>query len=84
MASRPELFSEYPAAEIMRRDGDTVTFRLTMRPDENGQVWSWVQDFHMKPTAPLDDAAMRDRIGSNMGVQMARIKGIVEQRAGSA
>lgn len=127
VASWPELFSEYAAAEIMERDGDTVTFRLTMKPDENGRVWSWVsertmdkargvanahrvetgpfaymhifwayrdgdggiemrwvQDFHMKPGAPLDDAGMRDRIGANMDVQMARIKGIVEQRAGSA
>lgn len=127
VASWPELFSEYAAAEIIRRDGDTITFRLTMRPDENGQVWSWVsertmdrargvanahrvetgpfaymhifwayaeveggvemrwvQDFQMKPGAPLDDAAMRDRIGAGMDVQMARIKGIVEQRASTA
>nr|UUL71917.1 polyketide cyclase [Streptomyces tumemacerans] len=38
----PGLFSEYAAAEVLERDGDTVLFRLTMHPDENGQVWSWV------------------------------------------
>ncbi|MEU7598254.1 SRPBCC family protein [Streptomyces sp. NPDC039022] len=38
----PRLFSEYAAAEVLERDGDTVLFRLTMHPDENGQVWSWV------------------------------------------
>jgi len=31
--SWPELFSEYAAAEVLTRQGNTVTFRLTMRPD---------------------------------------------------
>ncbi|GGX69048.1 SRPBCC family protein [Streptomyces anandii] len=38
----PDLFSEYASAEVLERDGDTVVFRLTMHPDEDGQVWSWV------------------------------------------
>ncbi|MFB8241720.1 SRPBCC family protein [Kitasatospora purpeofusca] len=38
----PELFSEYASAEVLEHSGDTVTFRLTMHPDENGAVWSWV------------------------------------------
>ncbi|WP_370415378.1 SRPBCC family protein [Streptomyces fradiae] len=38
----PNLFSEYASAEITERDGDTVVFRLTMHPDEDGNVWSWV------------------------------------------
>ncbi|MEU8523371.1 SRPBCC family protein [Streptomyces sp. NBC_01216] len=42
--SWPELFSEYAAAEILERDGATLRFRLTLRPDENGQVWSWVSE----------------------------------------
>ena len=119
--SWPSLFSEYAAAEILGRDGDTVRFRLTMHPDEQGRVWSWVsertpdpvtrtvtahrvetgpfeymrirweyrevdggvqmrwiQDFAMKPYAPLDDAGMTARININSAVQQARIKGIVE------
>lgn len=40
----PGLFSEYAAAEILERRGDTVRFRLTMHPDENGAVWSWVSE----------------------------------------
>jgi aromatase len=40
--SWPQLFSEYAAAEILGRDGDTVTFRLTMHPDGQGRVWTWV------------------------------------------
>lgn len=119
--SWPHLFSEYAAAEIIARDGNTVRFRLTMHPDENGQVWSWVservmdpqaravhayrvetgpfefmdinwayretgggvemrwvQDFHMKPGAPVDDATMAEMITKNSAVQMERIKTIVE------
>ncbi|MEO3885617.1 SRPBCC family protein [Nonomuraea sp. B5E05] len=125
--SWPELFSEYASAEILHREGDTVRFRLTMHPDENGKVWSWVservidrqagtaraqrvetgpfeymkirwdytatqdgvrmrwiQDFHMKPEAPVDDAAMTDRINHNTVVQMRRIKERVESAARAA
>ncbi|NBM16261.1 SRPBCC family protein [Streptomyces sp. GC420] len=40
----PRLFSEYAAVEVLSRDGDSTTFRLTMHPDENGKVWSWVSE----------------------------------------
>nr|ASA49567.1 cyclase [Actinoallomurus sp.] len=42
VANWPNLFTEYAKAEILDRQGDTVTFRLTMHPDPNGKVWSWV------------------------------------------
>jgi len=42
--SWPELFTEYAAAEVLDRDGDTVRFRLTTRPDESGRTWSWVSE----------------------------------------
>ncbi|MGW4029140.1 SRPBCC family protein [Streptomyces sp. NPDC004838] len=42
--SWPTLFSEYAAAEILGRTGATVRFRLTLHPDENGAVWSWVSE----------------------------------------
>jgi aromatase len=44
VASWPSLFSEYSTAEILRRDGDTVRFRLTMHPDADGNEWSWVSE----------------------------------------
>ncbi|AEB44716.1 polyketide cyclase [Verrucosispora sp. FIM060022] len=44
VATWPELFSEYAKAEILRRDGDTVRFRLTMHPDEQGNEWCWVSE----------------------------------------
>ncbi|MFG2626807.1 SRPBCC family protein [Streptomyces sp. NPDC048473] len=40
----PRLFSEYAAVEVIERDGDSTTFRLTMHPDENDKVWSWVSE----------------------------------------
>jgi len=39
-----ELFSEYAEATVLERDGETVRFRLTMHPDENGTMWSWVSE----------------------------------------
>ncbi|WP_335933278.1 SRPBCC family protein [Streptomyces sp. PTD5-9] len=40
----PNLFSEYASVEILERDGDRTRFRLTMHPDENDKVWSWVSE----------------------------------------
>jgi aromatase len=123
----PDLFSEYASAQVLERDGDRVLFRLTMHPDDNGQVWSWVservadpatrtvtarrvetgpfermdirwtyedveggvrmrwvQDFAMKPTAPIDDDAMTRRINANSRTQMALIKRKVEEFACTA
>ncbi|PZF98216.1 SRPBCC family protein [Micromonospora deserti] len=119
-----ELFTEYARVEILHRDGDTVRFRLTMHPDENGIAWSWVsertadpatrqvraqrvetgpfeymrihwryaeepggtrmtwvQDFAMKPTAPVDNAGMTERINANSAVQLAVIKERIERLA---
>jgi aromatase len=44
VAGWPRLFSEYASAEILQRQGDTVTFRLTMHPDKDGNAWSWVSE----------------------------------------
>ena len=122
--SWPELFSEYAAAEVLTRQGNTVTFRLTMRPDGNGVSWSWVsertadpttmtvrshrvetgnfehmdifweyrresggvrmrwvQDFHLKPSAPIDDPAMTERLNANSGIQLRLIKKKIEAAA---
>jgi aromatase len=116
-----ELFDEYQKVEILERRGETVRFRLTMHPDENGTVWSWVSErtpdpstftvdarrvepgpfeymrilwsyrtveggtemswtqwFHMREDAPVDDAAMTDRINTNTPIQMHRFKAAIE------
>ncbi|MFE3824907.1 SRPBCC family protein [Streptomyces sp. NPDC059092] len=120
----PDLFSEYASAEILEQRGDTVRFRLTLHPEADGKVWSWVservmdrengtvtarrvetgpfahmnihwsytrtdagvemrwvQEFRMKPGAPVDDQAMAERINRNTRVQMALIKERVEAAA---
>ena len=120
----PTLFSEYASVEVLERDGRRTRFRLTMHPDENGQVWSWVseretdraartvrarrvepgpfeymdirweysevpqgtsmrwiQDFAMKPTAPVDDEGMTQRINHNSRIQMDLIREKIEKRA---
>ncbi|WP_328536696.1 SRPBCC family protein [Streptomyces sp. NBC_00344] len=119
----PQLFSEYASIEILAEEGNTTTFRLTMHPDDNGKIWSWVserttnrasrtvvarrvetgpfqhmdirweyteavdgtrmrwvQDFAMKPEAPVDDAWMTDNINKNSVVQMGLIRDKIEQR----
>jgi aromatase len=124
VGSWPELYSEYAAAEILERSDRTVRFRLTMHPDDDGKVWSWVsertadpakrevrarrietgpfeymniywayrevargvemrwvQDFHMKPQAPVDDNGMTAYLNRNTVVQMTRIKNLVEETA---
>jgi aromatase len=113
--------------EVLERDGDRVVFRLTMHPEPDGMVWSWVsertadratrtvrahrvetgpfaymkihwayheqpdgirlrwvQDFAMKPEAPVDDAWMTDRINRNSVVQLGLIKQRVEAAAAAA
>jgi aromatase len=44
VAGWPVLFGEYRAAEILERDGDRLVFRLTLHPDADGRVWSWVSE----------------------------------------
>jgi aromatase len=50
-------------------------------PADGGIRMRWVQDFHMKPQAPVNDEQMTDRINSNSKVQLALIKEKVERQA---
>jgi aromatase len=120
----PELFTEYASVEILEHAGYTIRFRLTMHPDEQGRVWSWVsertldrdrravrahrvetgpfefmdirwtyaqeeggtrmswyQHFQMRPTAPVDDAGMAERINTNSRIQLDVIKEKIERAA---
>jgi len=51
---------------------------------DDGVRMRWVQDFEMKPMAPLDDAGMTARLNTNTVAQMALIKGKVEAAARAA
>ena len=50
-------------------------------PVEGGTKMRWVQDFQMKPGAPVDDEGMATRINTNSPIQMQAIKEKVERRA---
>jgi aromatase len=49
--------------------------------DDDGSVsMRWVQDFHMKPDAPFDDAAMTERLNRTSRIQMAHVRDRIEER----
>jgi aromatase len=49
VASWTTLFSEYAAVEILRRDEESITFRLTTYPDPEGRTWTWVSQRDLDP-----------------------------------
>jgi aromatase len=49
--------------------------------EEGGVRMRWVQDFEMKPTAPVDDEFMTNRLNTNTVGQMRLIKEKVEAAA---
>jgi aromatase len=51
-------------------------------PVEGGTKMRWVQDFHMKPQAPMNDEQAEVYINENTRKQMAIIKERVEQGTG--
>lgn len=57
-----------------------IHWTYTEEPD--GVRMTWVQDFAMKPTAPVDNAGMTERINTNSQVQLAVIKERIERLAG--
>ncbi len=53
-----------------------ITWRY--RAVDGGVHLRWTQDFHLKADAPIDDAAMTERINHNTPREMARIKRLIE------
>ncbi|MFD9907948.1 SRPBCC family protein [Streptomyces sp. NPDC059063] len=49
VASWPDLFTEYADVQILEQSGDTVRFRLTMHPDDDGVQRSWVSERTVDP-----------------------------------
>jgi aromatase len=49
-----------------------------------GTRMRWVQDFRMRPDAPIDTAAMTERINANTATQMGVIRCKIEDRAAAA
>lgn len=78
---------------VMDPDNHSVkAYRVETGPFEYMNIWwyyeeidggtkmRWVQEFHMKPDAPVDDDWMENNINTNTKKQMAIIKERVEQR----
>ena len=58
-----------------------MNIEWTYEPEGDGTRMRWVQDFRMRPDAPVDTAAMTDRINANTAVQMDVIRRKVERLA---
>ncbi len=58
-----------------------MNIRWEYAQQADGVLMRWVQDFAMKPQAPLDDAGMTERLNRNTAVQMRLIKAKVEAAA---
>lgn len=63
--------------------GPFAYMHIHWRYDEvpGGTRMTWIQDFDMRPTAPVDTAAMVDRINANTRVQMEIIRERIERIA---
>jgi aromatase len=55
----------------------------TYTAEGSGTRMRWVQDFRMRPDAPIDTAGMTDRINANSKIQMDVIRRKIEKRAGN-
>jgi aromatase len=44
VADWTNLFSEYAKSEVLDERDRVIRFRLTMHPDEQGRVWSWISE----------------------------------------
>jgi aromatase len=51
---------------------------------DRGVRMRWIQDFEMKPQAPVDDQTMQENLNRNTAVQMRLIKDKVEAAARAA
>ena len=55
-----------------------MNIRWEYRTVDGAVEMRWLQDFQMKPTAPVDDSGMTIRINTNTPIQMNRIKQLIE------
>jgi aromatase len=53
----------------------------TYVPEPDGTRMRWIQDFRMRPDAPIDTATMAERINTSTAIQMDTIRRRVERLA---
>jgi aromatase len=63
-----------------------MSIEWTYAPEHGGTRMRWIQDFHLRPEAPVDDARMTDNINRNsrreMGVIRDKIEAMVRPTTG--
>jgi len=79
-----EASHEVVARRVEPGPFEFMDIRWSYVPTETGTRMRWVQDFRMRPDAPVDTAWMTERIDANSKVQMAIIKDKVEAAARQA
>ena len=72
---------EVRARRIETGPFEYMNIHWTYEPVGSGTKMRWIQDFHMKPDAPVDDAQMEERINRNTSMQMTAIKDKIERQA---
>lgn len=76
-----EAAHEVVARRVEPGPFDFMNIRWTYTPEGTATRMRWVQDFRMRPEAPVDTAAMTERIDANSKIQMAVIRDKVEAAA---
>jgi aromatase len=76
-----EAAHEVRARRVEPGPFEFMDIRWNYAPEGSGTRMRWVQDFRMRPEAPIDTEGMTRRIDANSKVQMGIIKDKVEAAA---
>ncbi|MCZ2858694.1 SRPBCC family protein [Blastococcus sp. VKM Ac-2987] len=76
-----EAAREVRARRVEPGPFEFMDIRWSYAPEGDGTRMRWVQDFRMRPDAPIDTEAMARRIDANSKIQMAIIRDKVEAAA---
>jgi aromatase len=77
-----EAAHEVVARRVEPGPFEFMNIRWTYTPEGTATRMRWVQDFRMRPEAPIDTEGMTERIDANSKIQMAVIRDKVEAAAG--
>ena len=78
-----EAAHEVVARRVEPGPFEFMDIRWSYAPEGTGTRMRWVQDFRMRPEAPIDTEGMTRRIDANTKTQMALIRAKVEAAAGT-
>jgi aromatase len=58
-----------------------MNIEWTYTPEPDATRMRWIHDFRMRPDAPIDTAAVAERINTNTAIQMNAVRRRVERLA---